>query len=216
MALDQEVNTMRFVTRFLLALTILSCAFYGVASAARSQGDKPSSELFERMLDAQSTDPARDELRKLANSDPSVRKLLVDRLPGLIEPGPSHAKTSSPRVDEVWLNAVGLAGEFKISEAAPALAKWLSVSSNVTRMNDLTAAEELRYRPAGLSLVQIGNPALPALQAVLDTGTIRDRWSAARAVILIGTPKATGVLRAAAQKESDPTLANHMKLMATN
>jgi HEAT repeat protein len=207
---------MRLITRFTLALAFLTLTSYGIPAAAGHQDDKSASELLEQMGNAQSTDAARDELRKLAQSDASVRKLLVDRLPGLIESGPSHAKSSSPRVDEVWLNAVGLAGEFKISEAAPALAKWLSVSTNATRMNDLTAAEELRYHPAGLSLVQIGDPALPALQAVLDTGTIRDRWSAARALILIGTPKAKGVLRAAAQTESDPTLANHMRLMATN
>lgn len=83
------------------------------------------------------------------------------RLPALIEPGPGASL-------QVWCNGVRLAGALKTVEAAPALAKWITVSTEPTLT--LSSEAQLRTSPAGKALVQIGDPAIPALQNLLEDG----------------------------------------------
>ena len=83
----------------------------------RAQAPEQVQTLLQQLQSAQNTDQAAEKLLKLANSDSKVRDQLAVRLPGIIDKGPQEPI-------QPWTNAVHLAGEVKIAEAAPALAKW--------------------------------------------------------------------------------------------
>jgi HEAT repeat protein len=100
---------------------------------------------------------------------------------------------------------VRLAGELKIAEAAPALAKWIRFN-NGTGTLGLTREAGLVDYPAGQALVQIGAPAIPTLVLVLEHGNVYERWNAAYALNLIGLPQAKTALRDRLKREPDSTM----------
>jgi HEAT repeat protein len=158
-------------------------------------------DLFLKLRSNETAASAARQLLSLSRSDPAVREYLRTNLAPVIDAGPSHT-TQWP--GQVWLNAVRLAGELKIEEAAPSLAKWISVRNSP--IVTLSAESYLRDSPAGHALVQVGNPAIPALQKVLDQGNDDERWESSRALLLIDTPQALAVLREHVAHESDDTL----------
>lgn len=116
--------------------------------------------------------------------------------------------------DSQWLNAVSLAGELKIVEAMPALAKWVSVRTG-GGMTTLSSESGLINSPAGTALVQIGDPAIPALQETLEHGELHTRWDSARALVLVNSPKAKAALREHSLRESDQSLAAYLEKAAS-
>jgi hypothetical protein len=103
-----------------------------------------------------------------------------------------------------WLNAVRLAGELKIAEAAPSLAKWIVVD----QFGEITASmvQRLDIDPAGKALSQIGDPAIPTLIVILAYGTVRQCRVAYLALNLIGSVNAKALLRSRRVQETDPDL----------
>jgi HEAT repeat protein len=81
----------------------------------------------------------------------------------------------------------------------------------VEYLESLLSASDLRHQPAALALVAIGDPAVAALQTLLDQGKPEQQWIAVFTLKRIGTPNAISALRNAAPKESDPSLAEIMK-----
>jgi HEAT repeat protein len=166
--------------------------------ALPAQGSKQVQALLQQLQSAQNTDEAAEKLLKLANSDSKVREQLAVQLPTILDKGPHEPA-------QPWTNAVRLAGELKIAEAAPALAKWIRLNAGTGTLSLSREARLVDY-PAGQALVQIGVPAIPALVGVLDSGNLYERWNAAYALNLIGSPQAKTVLRDHLRREQDPTM----------
>ena len=195
---------------------MLCCA---VSASARQGGVQAQrtprvASLFAQLQSPGTTDKAEEELFKLAASDLAAREYLAKYLPPMIVSGPKrfdpfHPDPAFQWPDEEWSNAVRLASELKIAEAAPSLARWIGVST--TAITDLTIETSLEFHPAGQALVSIGDPAIPALQKTLSQAGLNDRWDAAYALCLIGSPKAREALRAYAAKGQDPDLASFIR-----
>lgn len=151
--------------------------------------------LFERFQSPDTTDAATQELMTLGKSDAQALKYLAARLPMTIE------KRLDPKV---WANAVQVAGQLKIAEAAPALARWLN--RNGVGTITLSGTMQLRNDPAARALVAIGDPSVAPLAAVMRRGNLHVRETAAIALYRIGTPTAQRALRGHAKVETDPRL----------
>jgi hypothetical protein len=101
-----------------------------------------------------------------------------------------------------WYNAVELAGKLKISEAAPALGRWI-VIRNSPLVVGLSSELELEPYPVATALWEIGNPSVPVLQHALDTRPRRVAFIAERALCIIDTPQSKATLREFLPRESD-------------
>jgi HEAT repeat protein len=145
----------------------------GFASLVSSQEVLDSPALFRQLQSVGTSDKAKEALMKLASTDPEARKYLAAIIPILIQNSKGH----------VWLNAVHIAGELKISEAVPALAKWIDVD-NVGEIS-WGLLRNLETNPAGKALAQIGDPSVPALVSILEHGTVSERHTAYLALGLI-------------------------------
>jgi len=166
---------------------------------------KPTPAELVRDLQSEATaDQAGQELRKTAKSDPAVRQYLIVNLPPIIEKGP---KSQLP----AWKNAVQMAGDLEIVEAAPALAKWLGLDTGPP-ITDMHRQARLQHSWPGKALFQIGDPAIPFVQPVLARGTSRERWTAAYLLSRIGSRRAHEALRKhLAEDEPDATLRDYIR-----
>lgn len=158
--------------------------------------------LFRELETAKTTDRATEQLLKMGKSDAKVTQYLAIHLPLVIERNPQD----SP---EVWNNAVRLAGELRIKEAVPALAKWIR-SSNAGTIT-FAQLERLETNAPGKALAQIGDPAVPTLIEVLRRGNLDERHVAARALNLVGSPRARKALRDHLKRESDLNLRDYIE-----
>lgn len=82
-------------------------------------------------------------------------------------------------------------------------------------MTTLSSESGLINSPAGTALVQIGDPAIPALQETLEHGELHTRWDSARALVLVNSPKAKAALREHSLRESDQSLAAYLEKAAS-
>lgn len=181
----------------LTAATVLSCSILMMDLVSLAQVSNQVQTLLQQLQSTQDSDEAAKKLLKLGGSDPKAREYLAAHLPTIIEKGPQDPA-------QPWINAVHLAGELRVVEALPALAKWIGLNNGGT----ITLAQEARLEanPPGKALAQIGAPAIPALVGVLDHGNPYERWNAAYALNLIGSPQAKTALRDHLKREQDPTM----------
>jgi len=182
------------------AVVIYSVAIGSLTAAAQAPPE-PVSVVFDRL---QSQSPAEigqaaQQLLTRGKSDPTVRDYLAAHLPPLIEKGPAQKDYPG-----AWITLARLSGGLKIVEAAPALAKWLTIDN----IGEITTAgfTKLENNPAGRALVEIGDPAIPALLGVFDHGTLRERRYAVYALSLIDSPRAKNALRERLSREPDENL----------
>jgi len=176
----------------------MGCSVLYMNLGLRAQGPDQVQTLLQRLQSGQGTDSAAEELLRLAQSDPKVKEELAAQLPKIVDKGPQE--TAQP-----WTNAVHLAGQLKIAEAVSALAKWIRLNTGTGTLS-LGQEAKLAHYPAGQALVQIGAPAVPALVGVLKRGDLYERWNAAYALNLIGSPEAKVALRNHLGREPDPTV----------
>ncbi|HEY6249203.1 MAG TPA: HEAT repeat domain-containing protein [Candidatus Angelobacter sp.] len=158
--------------------------------------------LFEQLQSPETTDAATSELLKRASADQQTRKYLVTHLPDLIEKG--------PRRIQIWNNAVRIAGDLRIVEAVPALAKWIG-SETGSGLITLGREARLENEPAAKALAQIGDPSVPALAQVLRGSGLRERWNALYSLKLIGSPSAKKAFQEHIGVESDPGVRDFME-----
>jgi hypothetical protein len=152
---------------------------------------------------SQTNDEAAQKLLQLGYADPEARKYLAAHLPPEIAKGPNHVPQ--------WRDEVRLAGELKMAEAAPALAKWISVGDDSGVLSEPHPDDS----PAVAALVQIGDPAIPALEKLLKRGTQTERWQAMYALDWIGSPKAKAALRDYVANGQDRELADFIRRAAS-
>ena len=174
------------------------------ACPALAQGTPTPAELLPKLETEATADQAVEQLRKLAQSDPAARRFLIVHLPPIIEAGPKiHT--------QAWRSAVQLAGDLRMVEAAPALAKWLGVDTG-SDISDMHPEARLEHNSPGKALFQIGDPAIPFVQPVLAHGTLRERWTAAYVLNRIDSGQARGALRKhLTENEPDSTLRDFIK-----
>jgi hypothetical protein len=139
-----------------------------------------------------------------------VRQYLAAHLPPLIESGPSTADCRGNSCD-TWLNAVELAGHLKIAKAVPALAQWITWRERGAPLG-LSSEAQLAFYPAATALCKIGNPAVPAVQHILESDQRpRFRRIDERVLCIINTPESKAALRGFLPRESDPDLQAQIK-----
>jgi hypothetical protein len=186
---------------------ILAYLIVPATLSAFAQEPPKAAILFQQLRSPETTDQATEQLLKLGKSDARIKQYLGVHLPVLIERNPQDDP-------QVWKNAVRLAGELKITAAAPALAKWIGL--NTGGSITFAGTERLENNAPGKALAQIGNPAVPALIGVLEHGRLSEREIAVRALKLMGTAPAMNALREHLKREPDPQLKDFIEKSLTS
>jgi hypothetical protein len=94
-----------------MLLFIVSIA---LASICKAQKPHDVSGLLAELNQPKTTDRAAEAISRVCSKDPNSCHYVVEKLPAMID---------RPEGDEIWLNAVRLAGRLKASEALPSLQK---------------------------------------------------------------------------------------------
>lgn len=166
--------------------------------------------LISELGQPQSTDWAARKAKLVGMQDASARQALIPPICQLLKRSES---------DEVWRNAVRLAGSLRITEAVPLLGQAFSrgrIGSLNTGFNDqFTLDNDLVAR----ALADIGNPAIAIASNFLKTGGPRDRVRAIEILRKINSHEARDVLRDHLPEEKDAHLRalieNYLKQTAT-
>jgi hypothetical protein len=184
------------VTKCFIMIVLMA---YDFVWAVDQQPEEPVAAVFQRLNSPTDMHAAVEQLLNRGRSDPKVREYVALHLPPLIERGPLQKDHLGP-----WIELVRLAGGLKIAEASPALTKWLTIDN----IGEVTTAGFMRLQnnPAGAALVQIGDPAIPAIVRVFDHGTLRERRYAVYALNLINSKGAKSALRERLNREPDKDL----------
>src|SRR5208282_796055 len=103
-------------------------------------------------------------------NDPEVKKCLTRRLPDLLD---EYVKRKDGKPDFAWGSEARLAGELRIVEAAPVLARRIDMVASF--MSGGAQGYNFSERGADDALLKIGAPAVPFVIEVLKHGTIRRR-----------------------------------------
>ncbi|MGC2331111.1 MAG: hypothetical protein WA581_06640 [Candidatus Acidiferrales bacterium] len=182
--------------------SILGLSAFSQGSAAQ---DKPqasslnataqASTLFQQLESPGSQDSAERMLLARGGSDRPVRKYLVKKLPAVITDG-------SGKNWRTWSSAVRLAGSLKIVEAAPALTKYVGIDE--VGDTSIGVFVHLADDPAGTALVQIGDPAVPAIVTALKSAPPSQRFKLYLALALIDSPRAKVAVANHLNREDDP------------
>lgn len=206
---------MRIPSQMIACMAVLACWHYLFVHLIMAQGRPAPSELVQKLQSEKTTDEARKQLLQVGNSDPEVRRYLTAQLPPLIQRGPKSCPPSEI-VDLTtrwhscpWYNAVELAGNLKISEASSALAPWINWRNEGPLVPTLEV--QLIFHPAAKALAEIGDPAIPVLQRVLNSGNSKERARAVRVLCIIHTPKTKAVLQDDLSHETDPDVQTMIK-----
>jgi len=173
----------------------------GLGTPLFAQETTDPAVLFQQLQVRETTDKARETLFTRGTLDPHTRSYLCTNLPPMIEKGPKGASHQSHQ----WRNAALLAGQLKILEAAPALAKWIGLDYFGDDVN-LARVERLETNPAAKALSLIGDPAIPALKSVLEHDSPHERFYAYLVLNQIDTFAARAVIHARLDREDDPHL----------
>ncbi len=190
---------MRLLVQAAICLSILT--FW--ARPLYSQGADSHEALFQKLQSEQTAGEAFNRLLELGKRHADVREYLVAHLPERISAGPGSNS-------QVWAYETSLAGLLKIREAIPALIGQIDRELP----NDIvtfSGREKLADFPAGRALAQIGEPAVPALSSILETGDYQKRWVASRALNMIDARTATEALTKHLPRESDPRLKDYIQ-----
>ncbi len=194
----------KFVPVFVSVGLVGVLLFPGIREA-RAQKQATVAELFRQLQSEETSNTAERQLEKLARHDPAARKYLASHLPALlrVDPMGTHAQYEKTlRLSSSWCDSVQLAGKLKIIEAAPALARWITVSTSPGLRN-----QPLTNNPAALALVEIGDPSVPLLKTLLGSNAKDERWNAAYALFEINSMSAKSTLREYAASGRDRELA---------
>ncbi len=163
-------------------------------SAAGTRSDIRT--LVAQLNQPSTTDHAAREILETAAQDPDARAYVAQHLPAMID---------SQRTDQVWLNAVRLAGQLKVTEAIPSLEKSLSRGPVGGPMQtSFTKQMRLEDDAVGKALSQIGEPAIPAATNLLNNGDPKRRRRAVLILTNMHSPASRKVLRDHFPHETDP------------
>ena len=178
---------------------IVICIVFGLLGEINLAQNTPDIRtLLANLNQPTTTDHAARLILEVANKDSISREYVVQKLPEMID---------KPKSDEVWLNAVRLAGQLKAVETIPSLQKALSRGPlGGLLAYSMTAEMQLDDDVVAKALSEIGEPAIPAVRSILEG---EDRKTRRRAVLILrnmGTPAARKALQERLPHESDPRI----------
>jgi len=192
----------------MIKLAVIPMALILVGQVCGAQSPTQFETLFEQLEAPATADQAAEQWSKLAKTNPDARKYLATHLSTLIE----HVDVHNGWVgDKPWENALRLAGELKLVETAPALAKWLGIETGRGDFIGFNTFLRLEDNSPGKALAQIGDPAIPAVEAILSHGNQTERLRAVYILKLMGSPKARNALQAHMSSEPDDSLRSSSK-----
>jgi HEAT repeat protein len=165
------------------------------------------SALFRQLESRKTTDSARAQLLQLGRSDPKARRYLAIHLPPLIA-GDPRSQTDNEFIRRQWVNAVLLAGDLKLVEAVPALAKQIDIRSTPLNLNTDS--------PARHALCRIGDPAIPSVQRLLNDGNQEQRGSALEVLEEMDSPTAMAALRDYGKNGKDSWVVDRVRIYFQN
>jgi HEAT repeat protein len=178
---------------------IVICLAFGLlGTISLGQSDPDIVAFFAKLNQPSTTDQAARQVLETATKSSKAREYVVQRLPGMIE---------KPESDEIWLNAVRLAGQLKAVESIPSLQKALSRGPlGGLLAYSMTAELRLENDVVAKALSQIGEAAIPAATNLLAS---EDQKTRRRAVLILrnmGTPAARKAMQICLAREADPTI----------
>ena len=186
------------------------CALVLVFSSLLGLGQSPPTiqSLFVQLRQEKTTSAAAQEIRDRAVKDSAARDFMAQRLPSMIKSRPAGP------TNLIWMNAVRLAGQLKVTSAIPALKDALSLGpirggyDYGTSDNYPSPSEgvKLRYDIVGRALADIGDPSVPSLADVLSHGDAPARKRAFFILSNINSPAARQALRDHLPNEGDPAI----------
>ncbi len=175
---------------------VLVCGVLNPVGAAQKNSDIHI--LFTQLNEPEATNHAAQQILQTARQNPPARDYIIEKLPDMID---------KQTLDQVWLNAVRLAGKLKASNSVPALIRALPGSPFKPSVITFGTIMSLEADPVGNALAEIGDSAVPALAVLLQhSGNEMDRWRAARILWNIDSPSSRKVMRDDLQHESDPAI----------
>ncbi len=185
----------------LIAIVLVSCfAWNAKVIDAQTRGAEYQRTL-EKVLDENTTDQAAAAMMSAAETNKEVRRYLGEDLPAVI----------LKRRGEVWINAMQLAGNLKISGTVYALTELLKRGDTKIGPISMGIVYRLDDDPAGKALAKIGEPAVDAVAAILNTSPVNTRWRAAIILGNMNSAKGDQVLQAHLRNESDPGIAKYIE-----
>lgn len=189
---------MRAFIRYLLSIFALSLVLPPVAAGDDSQVDVLLARLDSPV--------AADQLIKLGRTDPAARRAIAMRLPPLLAKDPPPESAVPPGR---WANGFRVAGELKIVEAVPALIKHIVLLTDA--VSGLSLSYEFRNRAAVQALIEIGQPAVPAVVGMLKQGDSLQRQASAYILGQIASDAALQALKKDLPNESDPKVKHRIE-----
>lgn len=183
-----------------IALSILSLLVSGIVATvpAASQGSPELDALLAALQNEKASNGATQVLLERGSADPEVTKYLAGRLPTVLD---QHKQRTDGIPDLVWGNEARVAGELRIAEAAPALARRIDMLTGWRSGG--AQGYNFDERAADNALINIGPPAVPVVIEVLKHGNPLRREIAAHVLRYIGSSTAWQALEDALPGEKD-------------
>lgn len=188
---------MRF-TRLSLFVAAVCCLLAALSAVAQQRSLKV---LFRELQEDSKTDEAFRQISQRSPEDRAVKRFLTRNLPRILN--------APPKSYETYLNNVLLAGNFRIASAIPGLIGEITCASLAG--STLTERHNLTALPCARALVQIGDPAVPALTETLSGPDSRKHWLAYRALALMNSPRSLTALRNYLAQNPDPALKSEIE-----
>jgi HEAT repeats len=182
------------------AFWVLLVAIGALSIAVRAQQPQDFSSLYVQLNQTSTTDRAAKQILEAARQDPTVRQQAAEKLPEMID---------KPEINEVWLNAVRLAGKLKATEAVPSLQKaFLLGKLDIGRPVAMTFGTEvvLGDDAVARALAEIGDPSLQAVRGFLKNDDPKMRRRAVLILTNINSPASRSLLEEHLPNETDTRL----------
>ena len=201
---------MRRTAHGVIVMAVVGIGLIALPLVAQTQ----VSVLFRQLQSRKTTDSAVKQLLRLGRSDPKARSYLAIHLPRLIaedyRPQPySDFGERWPKIRQQWANAIWLAGDLKLVEAIPVLAKQIDV-----RYTPQLNLDE--NNPATIALCHIGDPAVPSVRRILDDGNGEQRLFALNVLEGMDSPKAMAALRDYEKSGKDQWVVDRVRVYLDN
>ncbi|MDR3678055.1 MAG: HEAT repeat domain-containing protein [Acidobacteriota bacterium] len=191
-----------------IALSLLSFLLSGIVATipVASQSASDLDTLLTALQGEKTSNDAMQELLERGKADHEIRKYLAACLPTLID---QYKERSDGIPNLVWGNEARVAGELKIAEAAPVLARRIDMVTGPRSGG--AQGYNFHERAADNALINIGPPAVPVVIEVLKNGNALRREIAAHILRYIGTSAAWQALEDAMPGERDPKVRDRIQ-----
>jgi hypothetical protein len=161
------------------AVAVVAFSIFLLAPHAKGQQSRQTLSRSVRELYSDNATIRADAARKLVAAGPTSIPMLL----------PVLCDASKPNFDVAWRTAATVAGQLKAVAAAPCLIQTLGLGDVTLSVfkPEKTIAE---YEPGFAALIQIGEPAVPAIARALPSLHPDKAYLALRVLRVINTPAA--------------------------